>query len=154
MPNGLRCKSPALKGGSFCYYHARLHSIGKEQYEKFAPMRLPVPEDTASIQLSIAKISDALINDRIDAKRAGRLLYAMQIASQNIDRKKQFSDADTVPSTTESSEGEEIAPELRVCGPKDICENCEHAKDCPNFHEQEVDEGKATVRTQAHPPAA
>ncbi|MGB7266534.1 MAG: hypothetical protein WBC92_13535, partial [Terracidiphilus sp.] len=145
-PNGIRCKSPALKGNSFCYYHARLHTLGKEPYGKFGPMRLPVPEDSASIQLSIAKISDALINDQIDSKRAGRLLYAMQIATQNIDRKKEFADGDTVPSATETSEGDDLAPELRVCGATDKCESCQYAKDCPNYHEEEVDTDKALLK--------
>jgi len=134
-PNGLRCKSPALKDRDFCYYHARLHTLGKEPYGVYGPMRLPVPEDAASIQLSVAQISDALINDRIDSKRAGRLLYALQIASQNIDRKKEFCDGDTVPSATQSGEGDDLAPELRVCGRGDKCEDCPHAKGCPNYHE-------------------
>ncbi len=145
-PNGLRCKSPALRGNPFCYYHARLHTIGKEPYGKYSPMRLPVPEDAASIQLSIAKISDALINDHIDTKRAGRLLYALQIASQNIDRKKEFSDGDTVPSATETSEGDDLAPELRVCGASDKCESCPYAKDCSNYHEEEADPAKALLK--------
>jgi hypothetical protein len=147
-PNGLRCKSPALKGNAFCYYHARLHTLGKEPYGKFGPMRLPVPEDAASIQLSIAQISDALINDRIDAKRAGRLLYALQIASQNIDRKKEFSDGDTVPSATQTSEGDDLAPELRVCKNDEKCEECPHAEGCSGYHEyvEEVDEGKALLK--------
>jgi hypothetical protein len=145
-PNGLRCKSPALKDNPFCYYHSRLHNLGKEPYGKYGPMRLPVPEDSASIQLSIAKISDALINDRIDTKRAGRLLYALQIASQNIDRKKEFSDGETVPSATATSEGDDLAPELRVCGAKDKCETCPYAKDCPNYHEEELDTGKALLK--------
>ena len=144
--NGLRCKSPALKGNQFCYFHARLHTLGKEPYGKFSPMRLPVPEDAASIQLSVAKISDAIINNQIDIKRAGPLLYALQIASQNIDRKKEFSDGDTVPSATETSEGDDLAPELRVCDAKDKCASCPYAKDCSNYHEVETDRADALLQ--------
>ncbi len=148
-PNGLRCKSPALKDNSFCYYHARLHTIGKEPCGNYGPMRLPVPEDSASIQISVAQISDALINDRIDAKRAGRLLYALQIASQNIDRGKDIVDRDTVPSATQSSDGDDLAPELRVCRSDERCEQCPYAKNCPNFHEyvEDVNDENVLLRT-------
>ena len=147
-PNGLRCKSPALLDHAFCYYHVRLHNLSRQPQGKFAPIRLPVPEDDTSIQLSVAQISDALINDRIDAKRAGRLLYALQIAAQTIDRKKEFSEGDTVPSATQTIDGDDLAPELRICNKDEKCEECPHAKDCPNYHEyvEEVDEGKALLK--------
>jgi hypothetical protein len=36
-PNGPRCKSPALRGGSFCYFHARSRRREQriEQFRKF-----------------------------------------------------------------------------------------------------------------------
>ena len=84
-PNGLRCESPALKETYFCYFHSKLHSLGAEPHDKYGPMRLPTPEGPAAIQLSIAKITDALINGRMDLNSARQLLYAMQIASQNLE---------------------------------------------------------------------
>jgi len=72
-PNGLRCESPALRGANFCYFHSKLHSLGAEPNGKFAFMRFPSPEGSAAIQLSITKITDALISGSIDPKRAGQL---------------------------------------------------------------------------------
>lgn len=133
MPNGRRCKSPALKGALFCYFHARIHSLGKDPNAKFGNMRLPVPEDPAAIQLAIAQITDALINGRIDNQRCAQLLYAMQIASQHVDKCRFEIGMKTVESTTQSGEGDDLAPEERICDCYDICVGCPYADSCPKF---------------------
>ena len=86
--NGLRCESPALKGQPFCYYHSKAHSVGAEPHLKYGPLQLPTPEDAASIQLSVARINDAVINGRIDLKKAASLINAIKVAAQFIDRKQ------------------------------------------------------------------
>ena len=138
--NGLRCKSPALKGANFCYYHSKLHSIGKEQYEKFSPMRLPVLEDPAAIQLSLARITDALISGRIDPKKAGQLLYSLQIAAHVLDRNKKFWEEDVVNSATQAPDGDDLAPKLRVCSSLDDCNGCKFAKTCPDYDPDDDDD--------------
>jgi hypothetical protein len=140
MPNGRRCKSPALKGGLFCYFHARIHNLGNEPYSKFANLRLPVPEDRAAIQLSIALIVDAIINGRLDAKRSGQLLYAMYLAAQNVDKCRFFTELGTVESATQSSQGDDLAPEQRVCNGNDVCEGCQFADTCPNYDPDDDDD--------------
>ena len=82
-PNGLRCKSPAMRGHSFCYFHAKLHTRTSNDAAKFGPITLPVLEDPAAIQIAISRIFDAMLNGRIEGKLAGRLLYGLQIASQH-----------------------------------------------------------------------
>ncbi len=69
-----------------------------------------------------------MINGRIDGKLAGRLLYGLQIASQHNRR-----GIESVESMTQSQEGDELAPELRVCNGNDICVGCKYAKGCPDF---------------------
>jgi len=126
-PNGLRCQSPALKDTFFCYFHSKLHGLGAEQFEKFGPMRLPTPEGPAAIQLSIAKITDALITGRIDPKRAGQLLYAMQIASQNLESHLPSQVDQQVEIMTTTTQGEELAPEKYVCNGNQDCTECPYA---------------------------
>ena len=70
--NGLRCESPALKDAQFCYYHSKVHTVGAEPHLKYGPSQLPAPEDSAAIQLSVARINDAIINDRIDSQESHR----------------------------------------------------------------------------------
>ena len=86
--NGIRCQSPALTGAHFCYYHSKVHTIGAEPNAKFGSLQLPAPENPAAIQLSVACISDAIINGRIDQKKAASLLYALQIAAPFINRRE------------------------------------------------------------------
>ncbi len=133
--NGLRCKSPALEGKNFCYFHSKFHTRVTGFMANYADLDLPLPEDSAAIMLSIARISAAILHRTLDPKRAGQLLFGLQIASQHIDRKKPFDEADTVSSVSQSEDGDELAPELRICGKDERCEKCPHAKDCPNYHE-------------------
>ncbi|MGD0345608.1 MAG: hypothetical protein ABSA85_02565 [Terracidiphilus sp.] len=109
--NGLRCESPALRGHQFCYYHSKAHTVGAEPHLKYGPLQLPTPEDAASIQLSVARISDAIINGRIDLKKATGLLYGLQIAAQSINLKQVFDREKTVQSAEQTADGDELAPE-------------------------------------------
>ncbi len=108
--NGLRCESPALKGRPFCYYHSKVHTIGAEPNLKYGPLQLPSPEDRAAIQLSVARINDAVINSRIDLKKAASLYEGLKIAARFIDPKKYFHEAETVQSAEQCSDGDELAP--------------------------------------------
>jgi len=121
--NGLRCQSPALRGSQFCYYHSKVHTIGAEPNLRFGPLQLPPPEDAAAIQLSVARINDAIINGRIDLKKATALFYGIQIASQFIDRKKRFYESDTVQSAEQTADGDELAPGNYICNHED-CNKC------------------------------
>ena len=132
-PNGLRCKSPAMRGHSFCYFHAKLHNRTSHDAAKFGPITLPVLEDPAAIQIAISQIFEAMLNNRIEGKLAGRLLYGLQIASQHAKHDFLEIGVDSVESMTQSQEGDELAPELRVCNGLDICVGCKYAKTCPEY---------------------
>jgi hypothetical protein len=136
-PNGVRCKSPALRGRAFCYFHSKLHSSSK--ISVVDDIELPVIEDSAAIQIALSRILGALLSSRIDSKRAGQLLYGLQIASQNVPR-GWVPPPESVESLTQSSEGEELAPELRVCNGNDDCSACPYAETCPDYDSGEDDE--------------
>ena len=109
-PNGLRCKSPAMRGHSFCYFHSKLHTRTSDDAARFGPVKLPVPEDPAAIQIAISQIFDAMLNNRIEGKLAGRLLYGLQIASQHAEHHFLEIGTDSVQSMTQSKEGDELDP--------------------------------------------
>jgi hypothetical protein len=139
--NGLRCESPALKGGHFCYYHSKVHSLGAEPNAKFGPLQLPTPEDPAAIQLSVARISDAIINGRLDQKKATNLFYGLQIAAQFIDRKKFFYAPDAVQSAEQDSQGDDLAPGNYVCDDDEDCDDCPYSDACPRcIHDDDGDD--------------
>ena len=132
-PNGLRCKSPAMRGHSFCYFHAKLHTRASYDAAKFGPITLPVLEDPAAIQIALSRILDAMISGRIEGPLAGRILYGLQIASQHAKDDGLNIGVHSVESMTQSKEGDELAPKLRICNGLDICVGCKYEETCPAY---------------------
>lgn len=85
--NGLRCGAVSLRGESLCYYHHSSHRR-RHQPPTGDPERehIPVPliEDRASIQIALNDIIARIATNAIDPRRAGLILYALQIASSNL----------------------------------------------------------------------
>jgi len=84
---GRRCGSPSLRGESYCYHHhqtrrpvANLHHRRARQ----AAFTLPAPNSRPEIQQAIGSIMLRLAVNDIDTRRAGLLLYALQIAQTNL----------------------------------------------------------------------
>ncbi|SPE29632.1 hypothetical protein SBA5_700014 [Candidatus Sulfotelmatomonas gaucii] len=131
-PNGLRCKSPALRGHAFCYFHAKIHNLTSNSAPRLDSIRLPVPEDPAAIQLSIAQIANGLLSGSIDPQLGGRLLYAMQVASQHAKHHYVEFSVESVESVTQSKEGDDLAPKLRICKSNE-CSGCPRADICDQY---------------------
>jgi hypothetical protein len=139
-PNGLRCDSPALKQAHFCYFHSKIHTIGAEPNLKYGPMLLPSPEGPAAVLLSIAKINDALLSGRIDTKRAGLLLYSMQIASQHLESHGPSDVDQTIETMTIAPNGDELAPEEIVEEEDDDEEDDDNAEEGDDDDEGDSDD--------------
>jgi hypothetical protein len=73
------------------------------------PLDLPPVEDTASIQLALIDVLQALAANQLDTKRAGLLLYGLQVASANA--AKMHIPRDGVRSITYTEEGTPLAPQ-------------------------------------------
>jgi len=137
--NGMRCQSPALRESAYCYFHSRIHNMAKAKTDIWDNVKLPPLEDSASIQIAISEIAAASLSNRLDTRRTGLLLYALQIASQNINRASSREDSDTVHSMTVTGEGDELAPEEEVCEPAD-CASCNRRDTCKDYDPDEEDE--------------
>ena len=101
--DGRRCGSPALRGPegleNFCYFHhssrrpiqaanraGRLRRAAANAGSQ-TDFALPTPGDLADrsgIQLAIGEILRRIASNELDARRAGLLLYGLQIASRNL----------------------------------------------------------------------
>jgi len=139
--NGSRCQSPALTGKPYCYFHDRLHRPENATAPADWTIKLPLLEDRTSIQLALSRVLNSLGSSRLDARSAGLFLYGLQIASQNVERQGQIMPYDAVESTTQTDNGDELAPERRVCNPaSDRCFNCPESDTCENFDPEDVED--------------
>ncbi len=117
--NGDRCGASALRDRNFCRFH---NSCGPVQVDVStsatvppAPFFLPVLEDAASIQLAITQVCAHLLHRRLDAKKAGVLLYAMQVASSNLNRLNNAEDKSQHENQQKSDENNRAASRENQC---------------------------------------
>src|SRR5271156_591111 len=116
--SGGKCGSPALRGRPYCYYHSRLKERAAQPRSPSLAIELPASlEDRGSIQLALSEIVTAIAESRIDPRRAGILLYALQIASSNAKHQDEIVCADAVAETVVTEQGEEMALEGAKAGP-------------------------------------
>jgi hypothetical protein len=76
--DGTNCRSPQMKQRIYCFAHMQM-SEARELM-----LRLPPPEDANAIQIGLMRIQKSLIEDTISTKKAGLLLYSMQLALTNV----------------------------------------------------------------------
>ena len=87
--DGRRCGSPCLRGEEFCYFHhttrtpAKLKELAERERLR-ETFELPLPEDRSAIQHGIGQVLQRIASNSIDPRRAGLLLYGLQIAALNL----------------------------------------------------------------------
>jgi len=100
-----------------------------------ASLDLPPIEDTASIQLALIEVLQALAANQLDTKRAGLLLYGLQVASANAKHCKIPSHG--VRSITHTDDGIPLAPQEYGYDLEDIEEEIRRDEE---GEDEEVDE--------------
>lgn len=91
MPTGRNCQSPAMKTSAYCYYHARLHNrTGGAPRRKNTP-QLPVLDSREAICEGLHTVMNLLVAGKIDPRKAGRILYGIQMASDQLNNIRKFS---------------------------------------------------------------
>ncbi len=115
--DGHRCLGHCLRHEDFCYFH---HTARRPIANPAARRRrgttftLPELEDRASIQLALSEILQRIAANDLDPKRAGHLLYGLQIAASllpKLDPKQQIK---TVSEITHDEELGTLAPAQQV----------------------------------------
>ena len=76
--DGTSCGSPQMKQHIYCFAHIQMAEA------RALMLRLPPPEDANAIQVGLMRIQKAVIEDTISMKKAGLLLYSMQLALTNV----------------------------------------------------------------------
>jgi hypothetical protein len=84
--NGTQCGSPALRNEKVCYFHSqcRVTKVAVTEAWKNGEIVLSPFEDAGSIQFTLRQIAQMLLEQKITEKKAGLLLYTLQIASSNL----------------------------------------------------------------------
>jgi hypothetical protein len=75
---GTACGSPQMKKHIYCFAHMQMAEA------RTLLLLLPPPEDANAIQVGLMRIQKAMIEDTISTKKAGLLLYSMQLALTNV----------------------------------------------------------------------
>jgi hypothetical protein len=122
--DGTSCRSPQMKQHIYCFAHMQMAEA------RDLMLRLPVPEDANAIQVGLMRIQKAVIEDTISMKKAGLLLYSMQLALTNVGQTTfgQAKDEELVRETVEEEQAikESIglvmskAEEVGLSGHRDI----------------------------------
>jgi hypothetical protein len=76
--DGTACRSPQMKQHIYCFAHKQMAEARELM------LMLPVVEDANAIQVGLMRIQKAVIEDTISMKKAGLLLYSMQLAMTNV----------------------------------------------------------------------
>ena len=87
-----QCGSPALHNEQFCYYHHDTRRPVVRPHDRLArtsTFSLFTPGDFDAIQESLGELLIRIASNDIDPRRAGLLLYCLQISSANLRIKQQ-----------------------------------------------------------------
>jgi hypothetical protein len=76
--DGTACRSPQMKQHIYCFAHKQMAEA------RTLMLMLPVVEDANAIQVGLMRIQKAVIEDTISMKKAGLLLYSMQLVMTNV----------------------------------------------------------------------
>src|SRR5262249_23645955 len=98
--DGTACRAPQMRRHIYCYAH-------RPMMEGTAlALRLPALEDANAIQIAVMRVQTALIDDTISQRKAGLLLYSLQLAMTNIGQTTfgQAKDEELVTATVDEQE--------------------------------------------------
>jgi len=117
--DGHRCGSPCLRGEDLCYYHRttrRPATNPRTRRSRCATFEIPLPEDRSAIQHTIGQVLQRIAANDIDPRRAGLLLYGLQIASLNLPKQQPAAkpEPETVEEITTDPELGLLAPPAEV----------------------------------------
>jgi len=93
--DGTKCGGPKMKDHIYCFAHWQMMDTRAKTFY------LPPMEDANAIQMGIMRVQRALIDDEISEKKAGLLLYSLQLAATNVARTT-FGEADDEDMVTEA----------------------------------------------------
>lgn len=86
LTTGRTCKSPAMRESVYCYYHAHLHGPSHRMPPPRMSVKLPPLDSPQVIRENLAKVCNLMLARKISTREAGQALYAIQMASSELER--------------------------------------------------------------------
>lgn len=131
MPDGARCKAPALRDKPYCYHHDRLHRVlNKPKSSKKNSLALHPLEDSSSVLMALSDVICGLAAGQIDTDKAGRLIYGLQVAGKIATYFPRTVAEESVDNIDLTRAGDELAPALTLCTSDDHCHSCPFLDSC------------------------
>ncbi len=121
--DGHRCLGHCLRHEPFCYFHhtaRRPISNPAARRRRGTTFTLPELEDRASIQLALSEILQRIAANDLDPKRAGHLLYGLQIAASLLPKLDPKAQPKSVSEITHDEELGDLAPAAEVGHDKEL----------------------------------
>ena len=85
--DGRLCQSPACGASPFCYFHKKLHRTRRapaiDQGLTLSPHVLHPLRNARSVQHALAMVVSGLASGQLRPAQAGKMIYALQLASTN-----------------------------------------------------------------------
>jgi hypothetical protein len=128
--DGTSCGSPHMRKHIYCYAHKQMMEA------RALALDLPAPEDANAIQISLTRVQTALIDDTISAKKAGLLLYSLQLAITNSARTT-FGQAKDEDMVTDVVDEEEALEEIGRSGDRESGRSEERKTGLPRINADE-----------------
>jgi hypothetical protein len=157
--DGRRCASPCLRKEEFCYYHhttRRPVANPQQRRGRRSAFHLPLPDpnDRSGIQIAIGEVLQRIAANEIDPRRAGLLLYGLQIASLNLGKTQPATRTSDERETVETVEEITIDPALGILAPQaEISKPAERKSSVALMIERMLQEQEASRTTQPQQPA-
>src|SRR4051794_28503816 len=110
---GTSCRSPQMKQHIYCFAHRQMAEA------RTLMLMLPAAEDANAIQVGLMRIQKAVIEDTISMKKAGLLLYSMQLAMTNVGQTTfgKAADDELVADTVEEQDAIQEETSVETPGP-------------------------------------
>jgi hypothetical protein len=149
MPSGKKCHSPALRSKSYCYYHNNLHRLSDPSSRAAKELPVAAIEDTRGIQIALTQVLGALNSPHMDTRRAGLLLYGLNLASHLASRVAAPEPTECVRDLPSGNETEPLAPVVKVCEPPLDCFLCDNYENCNKPEKIDKDDYEEFVPDEA-----
>jgi len=134
--DGTSCRSPQMKQHIYCFAHRQMAEA------RTLMLMLPAPEDANAIQVGLMRIQKALIEDTITTKKAGLLLYSMQLALTNVGQTT-FGQAKDEEMVRETVDEEEAFSQTQGTFTTEGTEDTEKNQGLPLMNTDDTDFGEA-----------